>query len=244
VVVVNEAFVKRYLAGRDPLGAAVQVGGFDAPHRVIGVVADTRINSLTGEVRPRFYAMHEQPGFRYRAMNLVVRTSRSPSALSAALRAELGRLDPRLAASEIRTLEDVVAGAMAQPRFTMQLLSVFAALALALGGIGTYGLIAHAATQRRREMGIRLAVGARPKHVLALVLREGAGSIGAGLLLGGVAAVYATRWLSGLLYEVRPGDPVALGSALVTVVAAALLAAAGPAWRASRTDPTEALRDE
>ena len=245
VMVVNDAFVKRYLAGRDPLGSAVRLGGMDEdPHRVIGVVADTRINSLTAEVRPRFYGVHEQPGFRYRTMNLVVRTSLSPAEMSAALRAELRRLDPRLATSEIRSFEEVVAGATAQPRFTMGLLSVFAALALALGGIGTYGLVAHAATERRREMGVRIAVGARPKHVLGLVLREGAGSLGAGLLIGAAAAAYGTRWLGSLLYETRPDDPVALGSAVLTVVAAGLLAAAGPAWRAARTDPNVALREE
>ena len=243
VIVVNEAFVKRYLAGRDPLGATVRFGGGSAA-QVIGVVADTRINSLTAPVRERFYAVHSQPGFRFNAMNLVVRTDRSAAELAPALRAELRRLDPALATSEIRRLEEVVAGASAQSRFTMLLLTVFAGLALALGGIGTYGLIAHAATQRRREMGVRVAVGARPAHVLGLVLKEGAVPIGAGLAAGAAAAAWGSRLLAGLLYEVRPNDPVALGSAVVTVVAAALLAAAGPAWRAARTDPTVALREE
>lgn len=244
VAVVNESFARRFFRGRDPVGAPLSIGGEDAPRTIVGVVADTRASSLTADVKPRFYAVYGQGAFRYRMMELVIRTSGSPAELAPALRAVLNGLDPRLATSTIRPLSSLLDAATAQARFTMILLAAFAALALGLGAVGTYGLVAQVAAQREREMGLRVAIGARPRDVLGLIAREGLLSTGVGLALGAVVSALAAPALGGLLYGVAPRDPFALGAALVVVLLAALLASASPAWRASRADPMSALRGE
>ena len=243
VAVVNESFVKRYFAGREPVGGQFMLGSEAEPRTIVGVVADTRINSLTAEVKPRFYAPHGQGVFHQRSMHLVIRSDSDAAALAPELRWALAAYDPQLATSTVIAMDDVVAAATAQSRFVTGLLGLLAGLAVALGAVGTYGLVAQAASQRRREMGVRVAVGAHAGHVLGLVAREGVAAIAVGLLAGSALAWLVPRALGSLLWGVSAHDPTALLASWAVVLAAGIAAAAGPAWRASRADVVEALRE-
>ena len=177
-------------------------------------------------------------------MTLVVRTPGAPSALTSQVKDAIRQLDPNLPVADVRTMEDVVGGAMSTPRFTSVLLSIFAVLALTLSAIGIYGVLSYVVSRRTREIGIRVAIGAARGDVLQMVLGSGVSLALAGIALGLVLAFGVTRLLRGLLHGVTPADPATFAAvaALLTVVAA--LASLVPAWRASRVDPVVALKSE
>jgi predicted permease len=243
VAIVNAAFARRYFAGRDPVGGTLRTGADAAPRTIVGVVEDTRVNSLLAEVKPRFYALHGQGAFSQRTMHLVLRSERDAAALAPLLRDELRRFDPRLATSEMVPQGEVLAAATAQPRFVLGLLALLGGLAVALGGVGAYGMLAQAAEQRRRELSVRVVVGARPRQVVGLVAREGALAMTAGMAAGVLLSRLVPRALDGLLHGVVAGDPLPLGVALAAVVLAAATAAIAPAWRAARADAMSVLRE-
>jgi putative ABC transport system permease protein len=176
-------------------------------------------------------------------MSLVVRTERNPLVLAPAVERIVREIDPALPVAGLQTLEQNVAGTMAQPRFLTLLLGVFAGVALLLAAVGTYGVMAHSVAERNREIGIRMAMGAEPESVRALVLRQGAALAATGLALGVIGALGLTRFLGAQLYEVGTTDLRTFASVTVVLGAIALLACYIPARRATRVDPVEALRE-
>jgi putative ABC transport system permease protein len=174
----------------------------------------------------------------------VLRTAGDPATAAAALRREVAAMDPRLAVGDVRTLADVVSESVATPRLNVLLLGVFAAIGIVLAAIGLYGVISYSVASRRQEIGIRMALGARPLDVVGMVVRQGMGMTGGGLLLGLVGAFAATRLLRSLLVGVSATDPAVFLAVPVLLGAVALLATWLPGRRATRVDPMVALRSD
>ena len=249
-MVINRKFADAYLAGRPALGARVRVNGGpeDAFATVVGVVDDVHHNALTAEVKPQFYATLGQfarsPGNTSRSMSLVVRAREGdPAALAAAVRGAIRSLDPRLPVSEVRTMEQVVATSIAAPRFAMDLLALFGALALTLSAIGIYGIVSQVVASRTHEFAIRSALGAAPRELMMLSLRAGVRQAVAGLAVGVAIALVLARAISSLLHGVAPSDPLTLASVAVVTGAVAVAASIGPARRASRVQPAAVLHE-
>jgi putative ABC transport system permease protein len=177
-------------------------------------------------------------------MTLVVRTQGTPSALTAVVKDTIRQLDPTLPVADIRTMDDVVGGAMSTPRFTSVLLSIFAALALTLSAVGIYGVLSYVVSRRTREIGIRVAIGAGRGQVLTMVLGSGVSLALAGIGAGLVLAFGVMRLLRGLLHGVTPADPLTFAAVALVLTGVAALASVIPAWRASRVDPVIALKSE
>jgi ABC-type antimicrobial peptide transport system permease subunit len=177
-----------------------------------------------------------------RSLSLVLRTTGDPAAMTRAVRGEVSALDSQLPLGQFRTMEDVRGESVSQPRFLVFLFSTFSVVALAIAVIGIYGVIAYGVAQRRKEIGIRVALGARPSAVVAMVVRQGLALAGVGIVVGLGLALALTRFLSRFLFSVTPTDPVTLMGVAAALGVAALLASYVPALRATRTDPVEVLR--
>jgi predicted permease len=249
VVLINETLARTYFGGRDPIGGRMRMSSDRAPWMtVVGVIRDERHNGVTAAIKEKFFVPYTQfalqAGRPARGMTLVVRTSGDPMALAAPVRAEVRRLDPNLPVAGVRPMTAVVDASMATPRLTGSLLALFAALALSLASVGVAGVLAYLVSRRRREIGIRMALGASRAEVMALVVRRGLATAGAGILAGGAAALFLTRLMEGLLFGVAPRDPATFAAASGALLLVALLASAVPAMRAARVDPLEALRTE
>ncbi|MGH7465174.1 MAG: FtsX-like permease family protein, partial [Longimicrobiales bacterium] len=250
VIIVNEAFVNAYLGGGSAIDRHVTFAfQQDVPaQRIVGVVRNARHNGITGDIKPTFYRPHQQwavsTGFAARNMTLVVRSEGDPAALVPAVRTAIARVDARLPISNVKTMEDVMATALAQPRFTMLLLLVFSGLALALAIIGIYGVVSYVVTQRRQELGIRVALGAQPLGLVWQTLRGALVQAAAGVSAGVLSAMLLTRALQGLLYETSTTDPATYAAVCALVLAATLGASWIPARRAARADPMTAIRLE
>ncbi|MGH7637964.1 MAG: ADOP family duplicated permease [Gemmatimonadaceae bacterium] len=246
-MIVNRTFATRYLEGRQALGARVRIFGSDSGevYTIVGVVEDVRHNALVGQVKPEFYASLAQfaraPGSTRRTMSLVVRTDRDPAALAAPVRAVIRDIDPRLPISELRTMRDIVNSAIAGQRFAMEALGLFGVLALVLSAIGIFGIVSQVVASRSHEFGIRAALGATPRDLLALSLRTGIRQALVGLALGIAVALMSTRALTGMLQGVTPTDPWTFGAVVLVTGLVAVAASVGPARRAGRTDPARAL---
>jgi putative ABC transport system permease protein len=242
-VVVNQEFVQRFFDGKNPVGQRLHVSGDPVKTReVVGVVGTIKHGSLDEMPRAAMYIPVDQ--YPPPDMNVVVRSSGNPLQLSVALRDQVSALDSNQAISAVRSMDDVVSGSVAQPRFASQILALFAVLALILAAVGLYGLIAYTVAQRTHEIGIRMALGAAPRDVLKLVIGQGLKLASAGAAIGIVGALSLSRLMQGLLFQVSPTDPVTfIGvTALLTIVA--LAASYIPARRAMRVDPMIALRYE
>ena len=208
---------------------------------IVGVVADTRDLGMEAEPPPQMYVPYAQSPSR--DMSLVLRASGGGAAAQVrALRRELAAIDPEQPVSNVRTMEDLLSGAVARPRFNSLLLSCFAGIALALAVVGIYGVMSYSVTQRTREFGIRMALGAQVADVRRMVLRRGASLCAAGLALGLAGSLALTRPLSSLLFGVTPTDPISFLGASILLAGVALLACYLPARRATRVDPMNALR--
>jgi ABC-type antimicrobial peptide transport system permease subunit len=220
-----------------PLGKRVVAGD---EHEVVGVVGDVKNTSLRSAAEPAIYFSARQ--FPFRKMFIVVRGAGEPSQLAALVRDEVHRLDPSLPLGEVGTMERVLGASVDPPRFVMFLMLVFAALALALATVGIYGVLTYTVSHRRREFGIRLALGAQPGAVLGMIVREGLGLAVLGCAIGVAAAWAGGRSLSTFLYGVAPWDPATLAAVVAVVLAIATAACLAPGRRASGEDPAGALR--
>jgi putative ABC transport system permease protein len=249
VAVVNEALVRHLFPGEEPLGKRILVGwGYmggpegEPAFEIVGVVGDVRHDGLHTEASPTVFLAHAQePGFM---ASLVVRTAGDPLAMAASVRSEMARVDPEQGVLTVGTMQALLDDSIARPRLQAVLVGAFAALALVMACVGLYGVLAYSVEQRRREMGVRVAIGASPRALLGMVVGEGVRLTATGLLLGLAGALVATRFLASLLYGVGPTDPlVFLGVAAVLLVVAAA-ASYVPARQAMQVDPVVVLRDE
>ena len=242
VAMVNEAAVRRYWPKEDPVGKHVWVGRVPQPMEVVGVLGDVKNLNLAADPQPEIYLPHAQRPWA--SMNLVMRTESDPRALMGAVRAAVRETDPDQPVTAVRTMEEVLEAAAAEPSFITTLLAVLTAIALLLAVVGIYGTIAYSVAERTREMGVRIVLGAGGGDILGLVVRQGLALAGCGIAIGLGAAVVLTRWLSSLLYQVSATDPAAFAASAALFLAVALAASYVPARRATRVDPAEALRCE
>jgi predicted permease len=240
VAIVDQAAADLFWPGESPLGRRVGRPWLGEWLTVVGVVPTVRNNDLLAEPIPALYVPFAQHPTV--AVTLVTRGDRPASAAAAALRTAVREIDPTVPVTNVRSLDALVGHSVAGSRAVALLLSAFAAIALVLGALGVYGVLAHSVQRRERELGVRLALGATAAEVLRLVLREGAVLIVAGVVLGVPAALALARLIRGVLYGVGPTDPVSLMVAPLLLAAAGLLAAYLPARRASRVQPADTLR--
>ncbi|MGH7574107.1 MAG: FtsX-like permease family protein, partial [Longimicrobiales bacterium] len=245
VVWVNETFARRFL-GDDPIGEQIQLGEDSPWLDVVGVVGDVRFFGLDADIRPMAYRpmMTSSNDADLSLMMLALRTTGDPAALAPAVRHAVAQIAPDVPLTTIRTMESVVDRSLAERSFTMTVLAIAALVALLLGAVGLYGVISYVASQRTREIGLRIALGALPRQVRARFVRQGLGVVAAGLVIGLAAALALTRLLDALLFEVSATDPLSLIVAVAVLTAVSLLATYLPARRASSIDPLEALRVE
>jgi predicted permease len=250
VIVVDEGLAKRTWGGESPIGRRLSVsfiheGSFDSTvAEVVGVVRHIRYRDLGADGRGQVYVPFFQSVRPELAFTLRAAAGTDASSLAAPARREVSRVDPDLAVSKVRLLEDYVRQAGTAARFTSVIAACLAGLALLLAGIGIYGILAYGVAQRRSEIGVRVALGGRPRDIVWLVLRQTAGLVAAGLAAGVVGSLLLTRLLQKLLYGVGPRDLGTLAAAAAALAAVGLLAAVLPARRAVRVDPLTALRGD
>jgi len=241
-VIINETMARRQWPGEDPIGKRVKISWNDTREdEVIGVVGDVRHASL--ESAPRDMTYWPYARFPYNTMTIAVRTAGETSAVNSIV-AIVREQDPQLAVSRIRTMEEIMSDSVAQRRMTMLMLAIFAGAALALAAVGIYGVIAYGVTQRTQEIGIRLALGAQRSDVLRMVVGQAMVLTGGGIVIGGIAAVLLTRFMTTLLFDVEPGDPLTFLVVAGVLTGVAVLASYVPGRRATRVDPVVALRAE
>jgi putative ABC transport system permease protein len=253
VAVVNETMARAYWNdAAAAIGGRIRVG---APATrpwatVVGVVADERHNGVTAIVKEKFFIPHIQwplatnGGDPIRSVFVVARTAGDPLSVAGAVRGEIRNMDASLPVASVRSMNDVVATALATPRLTGFLLGAFAAIALALAAVGIYGVLAYLVSQRTQEIGVRLALGADRSQVLVMVLRHGLSLAAAGIVIGLIGAFALTRLMQTLLYGVRPTDPLTFVVVAAVLLLVALMASLLPARRATRVSPMIALRAE
>jgi predicted permease len=260
VAVVSETLANRLWPGRSPIGQrlrpnlSVSMGTSENPwHTVIGVAKDVREGGVDREPGTELYLFTEQPAppidgtkawvlTAPLTMNVALRTSLAPAALSQTIEAAIREADPAVPIVRLRDMEAVFAESTRRPRLLAQLLGTFAGLALLLAAVGTYGVLSYMVTERRREIGIRMALGAARSSVIALVMRQGLTAAAIGIVLGVAAAAVANRLMSTLLFGVRPTDLMTFAGVILTIAVVAAAASWLPAWRASRLDPNVVLR--
>jgi putative ABC transport system permease protein len=252
VIVINQTMARQHFGGENPLGQHIQLGATPDPDpqfpymEIVGVVGDVR-QQPDAEAKSEMYVPYEQYPDQflrrmYTNVNPVVGTTGAPAQLASAVRGVVRDVDREQPVVNVRTLDEVLSSSVTQPRFRTLLLGLFAGMALALAGIGIYGLLAHGVANRINEFGVRMALGASPAGVQELVLKQGLGLTLAGLAIGAVAAVALVRVLSSVLFDVSPWNPRAWIASTVTLLAVAMLASWLPARRAVRVDPVVALR--
>ncbi|HEY6228189.1 MAG TPA: FtsX-like permease family protein, partial [Verrucomicrobiae bacterium] len=236
-IIINQALAAQLFNGENPLGRRTTGGS-----RVIGIVGNVRHSSLESSAGPEMYLLGKQIG--YEAMELVVRSSLPPASLIPSVRAVLEKSDPDLPTGQYQMVTEIVDKAASPKRLMTELLGLFSLLALLLAAIGIYGVLSYTVSQRRQEMGIRLAIGSPVSGIFKLILSQGMRLAFIGVLMGISISLAIGRMLSSLLYEVSATDPATFTLNALLLTAIALLACWIPAHRASRTDPMIALRAE
>jgi putative ABC transport system permease protein len=248
VIIVNEAFARRFFPNENPIGKRVKVGTYveDPPYlTIVGVVADHIQPGIDNRIwEEMFYPYVNTVDPPLWGMNLVVKTVGDPAAMAVAVVNEARRSDRMLPITAVRTMEDLRASAMRSDKFNIWSIGSFALLALLLAALGIYGVMAYTTSQRTREIGIRLALGAQRRDVIKLVVVQGIKLASIGTALGLAAAFGLTRLMKSLLFAVDSVDPLAFGAAVATLVLVALLACYIPARKAAQVDPMESLRND
>ncbi len=242
VVIINDTVAKTQFPNQDPIGKHLANSRDMIQMEIVGVVGDVKFAGLNTPYIPEMYLPQAQNPFA--TMNLVVRSSSSSQPLVAAVRQKVAELDPDLPLTQVSSMSDVVSASVAQPRLTTQFTGFFAALALLLTAMGIYGVLAYSVTQRTREVGIRMALGASRGEILKMVVGQGMRLVVSGLAIGLVVSLVVTRLLATLLFGTSVRDPLTFAAVILLLVAVALLAAYAPARRASLVDPIVALRYE
>jgi predicted permease len=246
VCIINQAFAKRFFDSRNPIGMHITSIDEDqrTTYQIVGVTHNSRTKDLRGEIEPRYFVAGMQAPSSVKSPTFLIRTETGTAPVMAAARKVIQRRDPALTIITAGSVEEQMAPLTAQDRTTAQLAVVFGCVALTLAAIGLYGVLSYAIARRRAEIAIRIALGARPGRVIAMILRETLGLVIVGLALGGSLAYAASRLIRSRLYGVDPQDPLAMSLAVGLLLFVALAAAWLPAQRASRLDPMEALRCE
>jgi putative ABC transport system permease protein len=248
VVVINETFVRQYWPNESPLGRRIDTGTGDGNSRwmtIVGVVGDIRERGLDLAMKPAVYVPFTQTaiGF-FQPSEIAVLTSREPLSLSKELQQAVWSVDPEQPVSNIRTMDAIVDDELANRTQVLQLLGTFAALALILAAVGIYGVLSYVVSQRTREIGLRMAIGASQWDIVRVILGYSARLTAIGLMIGVVAAMAATRLLSTLLFGITPLDPRTFVAVSALLAAVALFASYMPTRRAAAVDPLVALREE
>jgi putative ABC transport system permease protein len=240
VIIINETMARQMFAGENPIGQRLQLYG--RAREIIGVVGSVRHHGFNREPRPEMILPSRQ--FQLGGMTLVARSTLEPAALGTAIAREVHAIDPELPLSRVRTLDEYLSNSVAQPRFTTLLLMSFAIVAMLLALVGVYGVMSYAVSQRTREIGVRIALGADRGDVVWMVVGHGMALAGIGIAAGLAGAAAGTRLMVDLLFGVTATDPVTFAMAALALGAASFIAAYIPAWRASRVAPAAALRTE
>jgi predicted permease len=242
-VIINEETAKRYWPGDDPIGKRIKLGRVDSPNpwmTVVGIVGNVRHFGMDDDVRREMFRPYAQAAWP--TMTVVAKTATDPAAFAAAIRGALQKIDPDLPVSRVTTMERVQINSTGSRRFPMILLAAFGGVALALALVGVYGVVSYVVTQRTREIGIRVALGARRVEVMRLILFGAMRPVIAGLLAGSAGAFFAARLLGSLLYNVKPGDPAVMVGLAALLALAAAAASLVPSARATRVNPITVLR--
>ncbi|HXG68904.1 MAG TPA: ABC transporter permease [Blastocatellia bacterium] len=242
VIIINETMAQRYFPDEDPIGKRMTIGINNITARIVGIVGDVKFAGLDSELSPEMYTPYPQTTAG--VMNIVMRTTGDPASVIAAARSQAQLLDRDLPVYDIKPMEERLSESVAQPRFNTLLLTIFAAVALALAVVGIYGVMSYSVTQRTHEIGIRMALGAGRGDVLRLVVGQGMALALVGVGVGLAGAYFLTRWLESLLFGVTATDPATFAAISLLLVAVALFASYIPARRATKVDPMVALRHE
>jgi putative ABC transport system permease protein len=244
VIVINETMARRYWPDEDPLGRRIKLGGFNSNNpwlTIVGVAQDVK-HGLDMQSPLEFFRPYSQAAWPQ--MRVVVRTAANPATFINPIKQALARIEPDRAASGIRTMDEILYDSVGSRRFPMLLLVAFSVLALALASVGISGVVGFSVAQRTREIGVRMALGARKFDVIRLVLNRSMAAALIGVAAGLVASFGLTRFLTGLLFEVKPMDPLILGSSALILASVAFVACYLPARRATKVNPIVALRAE
>ena len=248
VAVLSEAAARKYFPNEDPIGKTIEMGWGKGPGtrraggEVVGIVGDVKELGLDEAFPAEIYLPMRQ--WTVGRIAVVARTTVPPLSLADPAKRVVRNIDANLPVANIRTVEEVIAKSIAQPRFYMLLLGVFAAVALTLAAIGIFGVMSYMVSQRTREIGIRMALGARTGSVVSMVVRQAMLLAAAGLALGVVAALALSRTMTTLLFDLSPTDPATFSTVAIVLAAVAFLASYIPARRAATVDPMVALRTE
>ena len=245
VAVVNETFASQLYPGESPIGKRLKQGWPEDDGRwteIVGVVRDVKFNGVAADTPIQVYLPLDQVSMNFLAV--VARTSGDPTAAMPAIESIAHDLDKDLPLYAKRTMDQILDSSMAQQRMSMIVFLVFAVVALTLAAVGLYGVVAHGVTERTHEIGVRMALGADPRRVLQLIVGQGLATVGTGLVIGVAGALALSRAMRSLLFGVTPTDPATFASVILLLLVVGVAACGVPAWRATRVDPTAALRSE
>lgn len=246
VIIINETMARRFFPNQNPIGNYLALSGPPDEREIVGVVQDVRDYGLDAEVKPESYIPYSQGGpsyLKYTSLTVVIRAAVPPEPLAAAVREKVRGLDKDQPIYSVKTMQEVVSNSVSQRLFNMSLISIFSVVALILAAIGIYGVIAYSVTQRTHEIGIRMALGAKRRDVLWLVVSQGMIQAVIGVAIGLAAAFILTRVMSSLLYGISPLDPITFAGFSILLLLVALMASYLPARRAARINPIGALRN-